>query len=110
LKTTGTFWGDPGKALAEPRKKRLAQDMDDALALRRAANPFAVVALLLTHKGGDGDPLYERFKSEARELGRDRKLDQVIDEAVPLVTPGYGEGPVSAWQMVWTTRHQETPA
>jgi hypothetical protein len=101
LKTSGTFWNDPRKAFCEPGKKRLWDDMNDAREMRRTAEPFPVVALLLTHKGHENDARYERFKAAARELGRERGLLQVLDEAVPLPDPGHDAGPAHAWQMVW---------
>ncbi|MEO5727972.1 MAG: hypothetical protein ABI134_26300 [Byssovorax sp.] len=70
LKTTGTWWGSsPGaiaKALQEPGKKRLADDLAALAQRRRSVVPFGVVALLITDVEGDAAALQSYITHAAK--------------------------------------------
>ena len=104
LKTVGTFWKNAAKAFAESKKKRLAQDMDDALSRRISgrADPFAAVGLLVTHRGGKNDETWRSFLEYPTKLAAERGLLEVLNQAVP-VRQRLEEQEVWAQQMVWVT-------
>lgn len=108
LKTVGTFWGSSNieKAYREAGKKRLEHDMRDARDGVRAANPFSVVGLLITHMGARDDGIFDLYRRRARELGGQHGLVRVLDEAIPL--PSLDDGPCEAHQLVWTTAVSST--
>lgn len=104
LKTTGTWWGSSpsavAKALSETGKKRLTADMADARN-RRRSRPFAAVGLLVTHIGDAGDAEIASYVDAAKELGRQYKLNLLVDDAIPLA-PEAGQA-VAAHQVFWTS-------
>jgi len=100
LKTVGTFWTSAEKAYTEPGKKRLVHDMDAALV--RACDPFAVVALLVTHAGKTHDPAMTPFLELARRLAAQRHMLAIVDEAIDLEESSPGRSGC-AHQLAWTT-------
>jgi hypothetical protein len=102
LEMVGTFDGAGSgieKAYREPGKKRLEQDMLDARSARREANPFAAVALLVTHAGEPDDFVIQDDLRRARELGDEYGLSRVLTESIPL--PVLSDAPSAAHQLVW---------
>lgn len=101
LKMVGTFWtGGPARALEDPTKKGLAQDLAEA-AERRDAKPFAAVALLVTHKGARTDALFEKYLAHARELAERHDRRCVLDEAIDVRHDA--DFPSAAHQFLWTS-------
>jgi hypothetical protein len=105
LKTIGTWWGTSrsaiGKALDEPGKKRLSEDMHQLLERGRRTKPFGAVGLLVTHVGRASDEVFGRYLDFARNLGRGLALDVLLDETIEL--PAEGGQAVAAHQIFWIT-------
>lgn len=101
LKMVGTFWtGGPAKAFEDPSKKGLQRDLVEADG-RRACNPFAAVALLVTHKGARTDAIFEKYLAYARELAERHHRRCVLDEAIDVRHDA--DSPSAAHQFLWTT-------
>jgi hypothetical protein len=119
LKTTGTWWWGIDKALAPLRK-----DMDECVKAHhkrpaeggRKANPFAAVALLITHVRWD-DPGALKLASlddmvrKAHQHGQEACLELVHEVPISLGRVGTGrgrshsgDGEASAYQLVWAKR------
>ena len=104
LKTIGTFWGSSPsqikKALGEPGKKRLADDLSClARATDRPARPFGVVALLLTDHVGNKDAIDE-YVEHARGLGEHARVALADSKRLILPPPHAGASPL-AHLMIW---------
>jgi hypothetical protein len=104
LKTVGTWWGQRrsaiGKALAEPGKKRLDADMKAATQARLRADPFSVVALLITHETRLGGQVLKDYEDEALRLGSANSLPEpTILQTIEL--PSQFGIETTARQIVW---------
>lgn len=108
LKTTGTWWRQPTKALAG-----LQADLADLSSDCRASTPFAAVGMLVTHVEWDGihsAPHMEDFESLVRmaiQLGDGLALVRnTLLHAGRVGTGGAGEragnGAAMARQLIWT--------
>jgi hypothetical protein len=95
----GTFWPTPEKAYQEPGKKRLYQDMKTLAEGIRDADPFGIIALLITHHGSE-DLRYKHFKDTARSIGDTHGLALILDEPIPLPQPT-PDSKAFAHQLVW---------
>jgi len=104
LKTVGTWWGSPKKALSEYGKKTLASDMNDIAIRRRSSNPCALAGLMITEVGAVTGKL-DNFYNYAIQLGEDFGLVCILNQIIDLPNPK-SDISARAVQLFWSSSEQ----
>ena len=101
LKTTGTWWPTPGKALEENNQNRLRTDLENISGGGLIAKPCGIVGLLLTDSKGDQIAI-EKFSSHAKKLGDSFGLELIESSNIDLPLL-YNSNHPKAIQLFWAS-------